>query len=541
MSLQAARDVPEVLRAIEGDEALARRPMMTFYEAGQKVRTYSYGEVATEVARRAGWLQSIGVRAGDHVAVLSPNCPEVPFFTLALASLGAVSVPLNPGSPPSEWDYVMDHARVRGVLATEELLARLEGSAVALAFRSDIRALPADVPAPRPVERCLEDALAIILYTSGTTARPKGVGLAHRNILFSGRSMAQRYGLYESTQLTVLPLYHAHAFNFGLMTALMTRGHLVLCDRFDPLSWLEIVQRERVTVTSAFPGLLPMLMRIGAHRDKLPLLRCILVTAAPLPSELARTFEDQVQIPLLNGWGLSESTSLATSMEPDQDPALHRRLLRDFEVPCMGPPLEGVELTVLDPAGHPLPAGHKGELCVAAGSTVMQGYYNDPEATRLAIRDGWLHSGDEGFYVEEEGKKVFFITGRIKEIIIRGGENFSPLGLEELVVHQHADLFGKFVILGFAHDVYGEEVGAYVESAGDEALVARVQAAFGALPAELRPKVILHGRLPIPRTHTGKVQRRKLESHFRHYRKVIGATRVALLDAEPAVHASAEP
>jgi long-chain acyl-CoA synthetase len=524
-------DIGTLVAAMRRDHALHARKMLSFYRDAKLAESYTYGELLAQVDRRTAWLQAIGIKRGDRVAILSRNSPEVPLYTLALLQLGAATVPLNPQSPKSEWKYVLEHARVRGLLGTGQSLEAAEECGTPLEFRHDMSKLPLDGPAPKQIDGNFANDVATILYTSGTTAHSKGVILTQASIVYGAQAMAQHFGLHESTQLIVLPLYHAHAFTFGLMTALSSSGHLVLCERIDPLNWMEIVQREQVRSTSAFPGLLPLLSRAGVLSAKVPSLRWVMTTAAPLPREVARHFEQSTGLRLLNGWGMSECASVVSSTLPEQESNLHKQLLLDWEVPCIGSPLPGIEMDVLDPDGRPLGPNCKGELCVR-GPAIMQGYFQDAAQTAHTLRGGYVHSGDEGFYVTHgDGQKSFFLTGRIKELIIRGGENISPLALEELVVAAAPDLYGKFVLLGFPHDVYGEEIGAYLETSNVSVDVDRLKNALASLPPKSRPKVIAHGRLPIPRTHTGKVQRRKLQGYFAAYASFVGGDHVVSLES----------
>jgi long-chain acyl-CoA synthetase len=265
---------------------------------------------------------------------------------------------------------------------------------------------------------------------------------------------------------------------------------------------------------------------VRVHRDKVPSLRAILVSSAPLSVTLAREFEDTTGIPLIQGWGLSEYTNFACCMSPRVTPEEHTELLFNWEVPSIGPELPGTEVTVVDESGRALREGERGELCIR-GHSRMIGYLNDPENTQRTIVDGWLHSGDQGLYRLHRGKRIFFVTGRIKEIIIRGAEKYSPLAIERRILSGVPELEGRLVVLGFAHEGVGEEIGAYLEteSLSDE-LRSRLESAVLAIPVEQRPKVIVHAAAPIPRTHTGKIQRRKLLPLFAEFKDVRGALRI---------------
>jgi long-chain acyl-CoA synthetase len=523
------RDVAELLARMRGASAEERaRPALTFYRGRALAGRMSRGELVLAADRVAAHLAADhGVRRGDAIAVLSPNALDVPALMLGLLRLGATIVPLNPLAPPQDWAYILGHSGARGLVASAELIDAARAARPDLPFVLSLGDVAAAAGGAAPEDAGdLSDALAVVLYTSGTTGDPKGVGLRHANILANARSMAQNFRLDRTTQLAVLPLYHAHAFGFGLMTSLLSGGHLVLAERFDPFAFADVIRREGVEVTSVVPTLLPPLREVRLHRAKVPTLRCVMVSSAPLDPAVAWGFEEQTGLPLVQGWGLSEYTNFACCLSPDDAPDRHRHLLFGREYPSVGPALAPTEVTVRDDRGEEAAEGARGELWVR-GPSRMEGYFRDDDATRAALRDGWLRTGDEGFFAEDGGQRVFFVTGRIKEIICRGAEKLSPLAIERRLTGAVPEVSGRLVVVGFPHVVHGEEVGAYLEEAalGDD-LRARLTEAVHAVPPDQRPKVLLHGAAPIPRTHTGKVQRRRLAALFAPYDDCRGALRV---------------
>jgi long-chain acyl-CoA synthetase len=519
-------DIPSLVAGCAGDD-----PALTFYEGRTLTGSLGYGALRERVEAVAGYLwESLGVRRGDRIALLSRNRLEVPVLMLAAMRLGAVIVPLNPTAPSDDWTYIAGHARVRGCFASHELLAKVTISGDSFVRPLDELAhVRGHAPAPGPD---VGSAMAVILYTSGTTGRPKGVVLTQQNLLLNAWSMAANFGLCGTTQLAVLPLYHAHALGFGLMTALTTRGHLVFTDRFDPFAWAEIIRAHEVTITSVVPTLLPPLLQVRTTAERVPSLRTILVSSAPLSVDLARDFEHRTKLTLVQGWGLSEYTNFACCMSPDEDPTTRDELMFGFEVPCVGSALPGTEVRVVDAIGNEAPPEVRGELCVRGHSTMLS-YLDDPAATSKTIdADGWLHTGDEGFSVMRSGKRRLFVSGRIKEIIIRGGEKHSPIALERIITTAVPELAGRIAILGFAHAVLGEEIGAYVEAeaASDDDVRARLTAALDAMGGEQRPKIVLFGSQSIPRTHTGKVQRRKLQPLFEPHAGCRGPTQMLSIE-----------
>jgi long-chain acyl-CoA synthetase len=502
---RAYPDIPALLAALARlADAEPDRPALTGYHGRTRTGHLTYRELLHRVAAAQRHLSTaLGIGRGDRVAVLSPNRLEIPVLYLAAWRLGAALVPLNPGSTPDDWSYALDHSEAKLLVSDGELMIRLPALKVPVVRVEDVATPGVATNAGNSVG----SDLAVMLYTSGTTGQPKGVALSQANLLHNGWSMARCFGLAGSSQLAVLPLYHAHALGFGLMSSLVSLGHLVLAERFDPFAWPEIIRRESVSVTSVVPTLLPPLLETRIRASKVPSLRSLLVSSAPLDPSVARAFDSQTGIPLVQGWGLSEYTNFACCLSPDLPAERRRALLLDGELPSIGSPLEGTEVTVIG-----------GELCVR-GPSRMLGYFKDEAATRATIdSEGWLHTGDEGHLREEAGRPYFFISGRRKEVIIRGGEKISPLAVERKLLAALPELEGHLVVVGFAHHAQGEEVGAYLESAALEDRVRRgLVAALDALPIDLRPKVVLHGATPIPRTHTGKIQRRKLQPLFARF------------------------
>jgi long-chain acyl-CoA synthetase len=507
---------------------------LSFYRGKIREGRLSYADLVARVEAVAGGLaERQGVRPGDRVGLLTPNRLEVPVLVLALLRLGAVVVPLNPGASPGDWRYILTHSGARGLCATAELLERVESRARP-EFILPIDAVPSLTgQAPEPPAG-LSEQMAAILYTSGTTGNPKGVALRQRNLIANAWSMATNFGLQGTTQLAVLPLYHAHAFGFGLMTALSTGGHLVFTERLEPFTWGAVVGAESVEVSSVVPSLLPMLLAAGVKREGVPSLRCLMVSSAPLPVDVARTFESRTGIPLIQGWGLSEYTNFACCLSPWDGPEEHAELMYSWDVPSIGPALAGTEVKVADKNGVAVGEGARGELMVR-GHSLMMGYYRDPENTAGSIDpEGWLHTGDEGFFRLHRGRPIHFVTGRIKELIIRDAEKFSPLALERKLVQALPELSGRMVVLGFLHHEHGEEVGAYLEIAElDPQLRERLVRVIETLPVPERPKVVLHGTEPVPRTHTGKIQRRKMEPWFARWSGHRGQAVITPLEDEP--------
>ncbi|GLW52015.1 class I adenylate-forming enzyme family protein [Kitasatospora phosalacinea] len=531
--IQPVHTFPELLDAVRAQPD-PTRPAITFYRGTERGTSLDYGAYLAAIDAWAAYLQGEGVVPGDRVATLMRNRIEVPVFYLAAMSIGAVVVPLNPAYSVAEMEYVLGDANPVLVLTDRETgLERGDelrrGRRVRLL--EDVApegVAPAPGGAPRPVA-VNGDNPAIILYTSGTTAFPKGVVQMHRNLVANAWSMVKALGIDHPVQYSVMPFYHAHAVGFGMMTCLLSSGHLVMTDRMDPFSWAGVVAGERVTVTSMVPSMLQLLLRTRVTRAAVPDLKWIFVSAAPLPSALAREFEEQSGLRLAHAWGLSEYTNFATILPATDPDPVRSAMMFDRDTPCVGYPLDGARVSVVRPDGTEADPGELGELRIT-GPSLSLGYHRKPDETAKAFRDGWLHSGDEGYYLAEGGRKYFFVTDRIKDLIIRSGDKVSPTAVESAILAELPELAGRVVAVGYPHQTYGEEVGLVVDTEDMAGVQDRLMKTVQDLPVRNRPKVVLWGQDVIPRTHTGKTQRRMLVPHFAAYRDRSAAGTVAPLD-----------
>jgi acyl-CoA synthetase (AMP-forming)/AMP-acid ligase II len=502
------------------------RPALTCYRGRALTGALTRRELLHRVAAVQRYLAAaLGLEPGDRVAVLAPNRLEIPVLYLAALRMGAVLVPLNPTSPPDDWRFVVDHSGAKILVADGDLLPRLPPMPVPVC-RLEETAPPGPPPAIEPA-RPHGDDLAIVHYPSGSTGLPKGVGLSQRNVLANAWSLARVLGMECTTQLVVLPPYHAHAFGFGLMSALVSGSHLVLAERFDPFGWAEIIAHEKVTVTGVMPTFLPPLREAHVQASAVPTLRHLLVSSAPLAPALARDFETETGIRLLQAWGLSEYGNFACCLDPALPDEERRALLYGGPHSGVGGPLPGTEVKVVDTQARALGPEAPGELCVR-GPSRMLGYFRDEGATQEVVDgEGWLRTGDEGYFRMHKGEPVFFVTGRRKQIIIRGGEKLSPVAIEDKLLAALPELTGLLAVVGFPHRVFGEEVGAYVQSAVlEDSLRSGLTATLDTLGPDLRPKVVLFGAAPIPRSDDGGVQRDALEPLFAAYADCRGPVQI---------------
>jgi long-chain acyl-CoA synthetase len=414
-------------------------------------RALTVGELWERSGRAASLLAARGVRRGDRVAIQLPNVPAFADFYFGVLRLGAIVVPINPLLRAAESAYTLDDAEARVLIAWHEAEAPAPGSVPVDAIRvlapfAD-GTLDGDGSGTEDAVEVDPEETAVILYTSGTTGRPKGAELTHRNLGLNTRAVVAALGIEgDDVLLGTLPLYHSFGQTCTLNASLAVGARLALLTRFDAAKAVELVDRERVTILMGVPTMLAGIAGAAADHGPFPSLRIAASGGAPLPREQAERFERATGTPVLDTWGLSETSPAATLNRPDARRA-----------GSVGRPIEGVGVRVLDDAGEPVPAGEVGELAIR-GHNVMKGYWRRPEETAAAITpEGWFLTGDLG-RVDEDG--YVYVVGRLKDMIIRGGLNVYPREVEE-VLHRHPAV-GEAAVVGVPDERLGEEVGAAV-------------------------------------------------------------------------------
>jgi long-chain acyl-CoA synthetase len=531
------------LGEIQG-ERLAAEPYLIAYDADGRRHELSYAAFWSRARALSAWMtDELGLAPGQRVATLAHNALESALVSFAAFDAGLVLVPCNMTEDVERLGFVLENSEARALLVLEpylergaalagqlgiERLVQLSGSPARGFRQAPIEGrgggdgdgnggvgLSSGALRPRPaLERAAE---AVIVYTSGTTGAPKGVVLTHGNLLADAAGIAAWHGLERRQRMMcVLPIHHVNGLVVTLLTPQVYGGSVVLNGRFQTEHFWRRAAVERVQVASVVPTLLAFLLERPElfESEDLSAFRHLICGAGPLTVELAARFEDRFGVPIVHGYGLSETTCYSSFLPADLAPDEHRRWMRDEGFPSIGVAIPPNEMAIHDAGGRELPDGERGEI-VIRGHNVMKGYFGRPEANAEAFAHGWFRSGDEGF--RRDG--FYFITGRIKELIIRGGVNLSPLEIDEVLNRIPGVATGLAV--GFANDWYGEEVGAYVKRIpGDDVAEADVlRACAAALPFHKRPKVVVFGDA-VPVTSTGKYQRRKLLVHFEAWRGV---------------------
>jgi long-chain acyl-CoA synthetase len=488
------------------DAHAARDPHAPFLIAPEPAREIDYQALRVTCRALSRMLVARGLPAGATVSFMLENGASAATIFLGAMYGGYVVSPINLHAQDAQLEYALLHSDTRLVFTTAAHRTRLEavraqcGAGFAIeVVGPDALDLPADDGGELHARKA--DDPAMLMYTSGTTGRPKGALLSHANMLAGGRAVCASLALSTSDRvLSSLPLYHINGQCIATVAPLVSGGSIVMPHRFSTSQWWPIVARHRPTWLNMVPTIIAYLLN-GPELTPEQAQACRGVrfgrsASAPLPPEQHRAFETRFGISVIEAMGLTECSSVAFSNPLD-------KARRKYGSP--GLPL-GVEARVVDRAGRPLGANERGEVELR-GPNVMLGYYKAPEATASALReDGWLKTGDLG-YRDDDG--YYFITGRLKELIIKGGENIAPREIDEALLAHPAVL--EAAAVGVPDPAYGQEILACVvvkpgAACSEEELRAHCLRTLG------RYKTPRYLRLvpELPKGPSGKVQRLKL-------------------------------
>jgi long-chain acyl-CoA synthetase len=464
----------------------------------------SYAEFRDAALRVAATLQARGIEPGDRVGMVLPNVLSFPIVFYGALMAGATVVPMNPLLKTREVEYYLRDSGARLVVTGEQSAEPVTEAAGTVGIEAVTvgpampDALLADVPLDAPVDRADVDT-AVILYTSGTTGQPKGAELTHAGLNSNARTTQET--LLESTPDDVvmgcLPLFHVFGLTCALNAGVLAGSSLTLIPRFDGGKALSVVERDGVTVFQGVPTMFSaMLHQPGATDHDMASLRLCVSGGSAMPVEVMRSFEETFGCIVLEGYGLSETSPVASFNHPHAE----------RKPGSIGTPIRGVEMRLVDDAGKDVAGAEVGEIAIR-GENVMKGYWNRPEDTAKAIPDGWFRSGDLA-RIDEEG--YYFIVDRKKEMIIRGGYNVYPREIEE-ALYEHPAV-AEAACIGINHPDLGEEVAAAV------ALKPGASVEPGELQAFVKERVAAY-KYPrhlwlveaLPKGPTGKILRRSVE------------------------------
>jgi acyl-CoA synthetase (AMP-forming)/AMP-acid ligase II len=468
----------------------------------------TYGGLRKQVQDVAAALAAAGVKRGDRVGMAMPNgIPNV--VTFLAAAMAGTAAPLNPAYKEEEFKFYLDDTSAKVLLLPPEGIddaRRAAGSTVPiLTVEMDASGIVSlsGTAAGAPVAAPALDEPALVLHTSGSTGRPKRVPLSHANLSISAGNVARGYALSDDdVSLCVMPLFHVHGLVASTLATLATGGTVVIPAKFSPLSFWGVAQDVGATWYSAVPTIHQLLLarvKPGAPKPAgASKLRFIRSCSASLPPQVMHDLEAAFGAPVLEAYGMTEAAhQMSTNPLP---PAAH--------LPGSVGIGTDVKISIRNADGQALPPGERGEVCIQ-GPNVMGGYENNPEANATAFFDGtWFRTGDQGV-LDENG--YLTLTGRLKEMINRGGEKISPREIDEVLL-THPSV-AEAVCFGTPHPTWGEEVAAAVqlkEPVSEADLLAFCKERLADFK---RPKKI-HITEAIPRTATGKIQRRVVAQHY---------------------------
>ncbi|MEO7854137.1 MAG: AMP-binding protein [Rubrivivax sp.] len=499
-------DPPGTVHALIEHQA-AERPDAVYALSTDGAQTISFGQLAQDCRAVASWLGAQGSMPGEVVSVVLPNGLQTLRVLLGAMHGGWCVNPVNLLAQPEQLHYVLEHSDCRVVVVNAEreamvrqMLDRIDRRVAVLVTEADAGAIPSHpaTQAPAQTQALSPETLALLMYTSGTTGRPKGVMLTHANLAANAQAISREHGLQAHDRvLAVLPLYHINAFAVVMLSPLAHGGSLAMTPKFSAARFWAQAQEHGCSWLNVVPTMVSYLLEGDDPRAGLAKqIRFCRSASAALPPEHLRTFERRFGIGIVETMGLTETAAPAFSNP--MDPAQRK-------LGAVGR-ASGCEARVVDAQLQPVPDGETGEI-VIRGPNVMKGYYKNDEATRASFTaDGWLRSGDLGHRDRDE---FFFVTGRIKELIIKGGENIAPREIDEVLLRHPAVL--EAAAVGVPDKHYGQEILACVVLRDSAACTEAELHVFCEqhLGRYKTPKFVRFVN-ELPRGPSGKVQRLKL-------------------------------
>ena len=501
----AARQWPDAVALIDADDKPPAR------------RRWRYSELLHQAEQTARALLT-HFEPGTHIAIWAANCPNWIVLQFGLAMAGMVMVTVNPASRAGELGYVLRQSRARAIFHQRHYRGVDMAQTIATALQDnnakldrvfcfdEFDAFVAEGHATQDLPHVSPHDPVMIQYTSGTTGQPKGALLNHFSVTNNARMMAELKALnYATVNLAVAPLFHTGGCVAGVLGSVQTGGALLLPSAFDAASMLDLIEQEGVTYTFAVPTMLVALLAEQANNPRdLTSLETVFSGAATVPVEVVKRVEKEFKARLIIGYGQTETSPSITHTRLDDEP--------EDKSETIGYPLPQVEVKIINPEnGKTLPVNESGEL-LTRGFLVMMGYYDMPEATAATIDEqGWLHTGDL-CSMDERG--YCRITGRLKDMIIRGGENIYPREIEELLYAHEA--IAEVAVIGLPDNYWGESVAAVLRfERGHTLRSEELEEYVGATLARHKVPRQWFAMDQIPATASGKLQKFKLVEMYK--------------------------
>ncbi len=474
----------------------------------------TYEELNMSVNKFASGLARTGIGKGDHVALLLGNSPHFIISLYGIMRIGATAIPINPTYTPSEIAYILKNGDVKAVIGLDQMIPYLEkiktsapkikhfiicetGSELNTemeTFSEVLHSGDADFTSG-PINS--EDT-AVILYTSGTTGRPKGAMLTHENLYSNARDIRDYLKMNsKDTVITTLPMFHVFSLTVALNAPLISGSTMIIVPKFSPKEVFRVAQKYDATIFAGVPTMYNFLYQYPeSNPAAFCSMRLCISGGASMPVALLNNFEEKFNVVISEGYGLSEASPV-TCFNP---------LDRPRKPGSIGTSILNVENRVVDGLGNELPSGEVGEL-VVRGPNVMKGYYNMPEETSEAIRDGWLYTGDLA-KMDEEG--YFYIVDRKKDLVIVGGYNVYPREVEE-VLYGHPDIM-EAAVIGAPDADQGEVVKAFIVPRDEKVDKEELHQFLSERLAPYKLPKSIEFLQELPKNSTGKIMKRELKS-----------------------------
>ena len=490
-------DLPSLLNTAPGNSTAVIIP--------ETSTAVTYDSLRRQIMGMAEDLAGIGIQRGDRVANVLPN--GLPTIVAFLAgAVAGTAAPLNPAYRFDEFTFYLEDTSAKVLLVPQEGAEEARKAAEQLkipvyAVQMDDKGYVSIVGAPKrvPVIPPSPDDVALVLHTSGSTGRPKRVPLKHRNLAVSCENIAATYDLKANdVSLCVMPLFHIHGLVASTLSSFMTGGTVVVPNKFNPMSFWRTVREHNVTWYSCVPTIHQLsTARLNEKPEGIEKLRFVRSCSSALSPVLKEKLENLLQVPVLEAYGMTEAShQMCSNPLPP----------RESKASSVGPGT-GVKIGIMDEDGNLLPSGELGEI-VIQGPNVVDGYENNPEANAKSFTNGWFRTGDQGV-IDADG--YLHLTARIKELINRGGEKIAPLEIDEVMMTHPC--VAEAVAFGMPHPTWGEEVAIAVvlkEPLTEAMLMEHCKKHLADFKV---PKKILIVE-KIPRTATGKIQRRAVAAAF---------------------------
>jgi len=504
----------------ETAKAYADKP--AYYFMGQ---SSTYAELDVAITKFASGLEKLGIKQGDHIALLLGNSPHFVISLYGALRLGVTVIPVNPIYTADEIGYILNNGDVKAVVALDlaiplankmhTFLPKIEHYVIYETKPNSLESSEIETLSVYPKMKSFtevvgmgdsafqgpelqDDDVAIILYTSGTTGKPKGAMLTHQNLFSNASDVGDYLKMNQDDRVvTVLPMFHVFCLTVALNAPLLTGATLLIAPKFSPKETFQLIKDYEATVFAGVPTMYNFLYQYPeGNPDDLQSLRLCISGGASLPVALLKNFEQKFNVLISEGYGLSEASPV-TCFNP---------LDRPRKPGSIGCSILHVENKIVNELGEDVPVGEAGELIVR-GPNVMKGYYKMPEESAAAIRNGWLYTGDIA-KMDEDG--YFYIVDRKKDLIIVGGYNVYPREVEE-VIYDHPDVI-EVAVLGIPDPNQGEAVSAYVVSKNPDLTAAQVLAYCKEHLAKYKVPSSIEFLEELPKNTTGKILRRALRT-----------------------------